>query len=446
LPVLTGGARDAPERQQTLRATIEWSHGLLEAPLQELFRRMSVFAGSFSLEAAESVAGADLDEIAALVDWNLLKPIGDGRLLMLETIREFARDLLEPSEEFGDLRERHLDFYLALALEAEPNLTGPEQRRWYERLTLEHDNIREALAYACDRGDGERALMLSGTIWRFWWNRGYTDEASHWYERALALGAGTSTTARARGIFGSAHVAESLGDSKDARTRFERAAKLLREAGETRWLILALTHLATAYGDLGDAVRKRSLNEEALTLAHETGDVRAAGIVKSNIAFEFFESGDDERAALLWSESLEALRAVGDTYGVGSILGNTATVAIRRGDLENAVADLQEALELSSSIGDTQTVAHMLPVVAAAVCERGDPAAAAMLAAAADALCAAHRFDLAPFEREMIDEATEAGRRALGDEFEQARAAGAELDVDAAVELALKALGPKVEP
>jgi predicted ATPase/class 3 adenylate cyclase len=440
LPLLTGGARDAPERHQTLRATIEWSYGLLEAPLQELFRRVSVFAGSFSLGAAESVAGADLDEIAALVDWNLLKPIGDGRFLMLETIREFARDVLESSEEIDDLRDRHLGFFLALVLEAEPNLTGPDQRQWYDRLALEHDNVREALAYACDRGDGERALMLSGTIWRFWWNRGYTGEAAHWYERALALGAGTTSTARARGEFGAAHVAESLGDTEEARARFERAAEPLREAGETRWLVLALTHLAGAYSDLGDPVRNRSLNEQALMLARESGDVRAVAIVKSNMAIAFLEAGDDERVAVLLSEALEGLRAIGDTYGVGRILLDKAMVALRRVNAESATADLREALRLSSSIGDTQTIAHTLAVVAAAVGGRGDPHAAVMLAAADDALCAAHRFELGSLERQLVDASTQAARRALGDEFEQVWQAGAELDVGAAVELALTRL------
>jgi tetratricopeptide (TPR) repeat protein len=442
LPVLTGGARDAPERHQTLRATIEWSYGLLEAPLQELFPRLAVFAGSFSLKAAESVAGADLDEIAALVDWNLLKPIGDGRFLMLETIREFARDLLERSEEFDDLRDRHLEFLLALVLEAEPHLTGPDQRQWYDRLALEHDNVREALAYACDRGDGERALMLSGTIWRFWWNRGYTGEAAHWYERALALGAGTTPTARARGDFGAAHVAESLGDTEEARARFESAAELFRQSGDTRWLILALTHLALAYGDLGDPVRSHTLNTQALTLAHESGDVRAAAIVKANMATALLEGGEDEPAAALFSEALEGLRAVGDTYGVGNVLLEKAIIAVRGGDAESAAADLREALRMSSSIGDTQTLAHTLPVVAAAVWARGDPNAAVMLAAADDALCRAHRFELDSFEREMADETTEATRRVLGDEFEQVWQAGTKLDVEAAVELALSSLGP----
>ncbi|TML17526.1 MAG: adenylate/guanylate cyclase domain-containing protein [Actinobacteria bacterium] len=441
LPVLTGGARDAPERHQTLRATIEWSYGLLDAPLQELFRRLSVFAGSFSLEAAESVAGADLDEVAALVDWNLLKPIGDGRFLMLETIREFARDLLEPTEEFDDVRDRHLGFFLALVLEAEPNLTGPEQRQWYDRLAGDHDNVREALAYACERGDGERALMLAGTIWRFWWNRGYTSEAGHWYERALALAGGASTTARARGEFGAAHVAESLGDTEETRTRFERAAELLREAGETRWLILALTHLAGAYRDLGDPRRGESLNAEALTLAEESRDARAVSIVKSNMAGALLEDGEDEPAAMLFLEALDGFQAIGDTYGVAAVRQNQAVVGLRRNDPEGAATNLREALRLSSSIGDTHSVAHTLALVVAAVYVRGDPYAAAMLAAADDALCSAHRFELYSLERKLVDESTLAARRALGDTFEQAWQAGAELDVGAAVELALTTLG-----
>jgi tetratricopeptide (TPR) repeat protein len=374
------------------------------------------------------------------VDWNLVKPIGEGRFLMLETIREFARDLLERHAEFADLLDRHLAFFLELVLEAEPHLTGPDQRQWYDRLGLEHDNVRAALAYACDRGDGERALMLSGTIWRFWWNRGYTAEAARWYERALALAAGTSTTARARGEFGAAHVAESLGDTEGARARFERAAELLREAGETRWLISALTHLAGAYDELGDPARGQSLNAEALRLAQESGDTRGAAIVKSNMAGTLLEAGDDDRAAVMLSEALEGLRAVGDTYGVSRALMDKAMVALRRGDGDSAAALLGEALQLSRSIGDTQTIASALAVVAATLSARGDPNAAAMLAAADDALCAAHRFQLNTLEREMVDASTQAARQALGDEFEQAWQAGTELDVGAAVELALTTL------
>jgi tetratricopeptide (TPR) repeat protein len=442
LPVLATGARDTPERHRTLQATIEWSYGLLEASLQELFRRLAVFAGSFSLEAAESVAGADLDELAALVDWNLVKPIGEGRFLMLETIREFARDRLEQSDDFDDLRVRHLDFFLGLALEAEPQLTGRDQRQWYERLTREHDNVREALAFACDRGDGEHALMLSGTIWRFWWNRGYTSEAAHWYERALGLGADASVVARARGEFGAAHIAESLGDTEERRLRFERAAELLREAGETRWLILALTHLSGAYYTLGETAKARQLNEEALALAKQTGDARGAAIVKANMAAALLEAAEDELAAVMLSEALEGQRAIGDTYAVARTLVDKAIVALRQNDPDGAVSYLHESLELSSSIGDTQTLAHTLAVVAAAVSARGDPGAGATLAAACDAICTAHRFKLDTLERGLVEGTREAGRAALGEAFEDAWRTGAELDITAAVELALSSLSP----
>jgi len=413
---------------------------LLEAPLQQLFRRLAIFAGSFSLEASESVAGAELDELAALVDWNLVKPIGDGRFLMLETIREFARDLLEDSDEFEELRDRQLDFFLGLVLEAEPNLTGRDQRRWYDRLTQEHDNVREALAFACDRGDGERALMLSGSIWRFWWTRGYTAEAGYWYERALALAAGASIGARALAEFGAAHVAESLGDEAETRARFERAAELLLEAGETRLLISALTHLAGAYRELGDRERGRSVNEQALKLAREGRDVRGEAVVKSNIAFDFLVAGDDDNAAVTLTQALEGLRAVGDTYGIGAVLVDDAIVALRRNDAERAVSDLREALQLSSSIGDTQTLAHAFAVVASALGAHGDWHGAVTLAAACDAVCRGHRFELGSLEREMADRSTQAAREVLGDEFDEVWRTGADVDVGAAVELALTSL------
>src|SRR5207245_5036843 len=177
-----------------------------------------------------------------------------------------------------------------------------------------------------------------------------------------------------------------------------------------------------------------------LTRARESGDVRATGIIKSNMAYGFLEAGDDERAAVLWAEALEGLRAVGDTYGVGSVLANKATVALLRSDVEGAAADLRESLRMSSSIGDTQTVAHTLPVVAVTLWSRGEPHAAVTLAAAGDALCTTHRFELDSLERELVDEAMQAARQALGDTFDQAWQAGAQLDVDAAVELAVTKL------
>jgi tetratricopeptide (TPR) repeat protein len=440
LPVLTGGSRDAPERQQTLRATIEWSYTLLEARLQQVFTRLAVFAGSFSLEAAERVAEAELDAISALVDWSLVKPIGEGRFLLLETIREYAGELFGDSGETDAVRDRHLDYFLALVEEAEPNLTGPNQGEWYDRLAIEHDNVREALSYACDSGDGERALMLAGTIWRFWWNRGYTSESTHWYERAFAVGADASPSARARGVFGAAHVAEVRGNPEQARIEFEQAARLFRELGETRWLILALAHLGVAYRTLGNPERAESTLDEALALAHQSGDVRGAAVIKANLAYNLLVDGDEDRATPMFEEALEGHRAVGDVYGIALCSANLAVIALHRGDVDHAAANLSEGLRLSSSIGDTHSLVETLAMAGTVVLARGDPVASAQLCGAAEALREAHGFELGPYERRLMDETVIAARRSLGNGFEDTWAAGAELELPAALERALRAL------
>jgi predicted ATPase/class 3 adenylate cyclase len=441
LPVLTGGGRDVPERQQTLRATIEWSYQLLEERLQAAFRRLAVFAGSFSLDAAEQVAQIELEEIAGLVDWSLLKPIGEGRFLMLETIREFARELLEETDEAPDVHSRHVDHVLALVEQAEPRLTGPDQREWYERLTLEQDNVREALAYACGTGDAERALMVAGTIWRFWWTRAAVEEPAHWYKRAFGLNAEVSETAQARAIFGWAHVAESRGANELARKQFEEAAERLGRLGETRWQILALTHLAIAYRRRGDRPRAEALNEEALELALRSGDIRGAAVIRGNMGTDLRAAGEDERARVLFEESLDGSRVVGDIYMIANCLMNLAEIALHGGELMRAAGGLRESIELFTSIGDRRDLVRAIAVGAALV-RRGDPHMSARLAAAADALCAAQGIELDQEERRLIDEAVVGLREELGERFEEAWNAGAELELEPAVELALHTLDP----
>ena len=163
LPVLTGGARDAPERQRTLAATIEWSYALLDGPAQEVFRNLSVFGGSFALDDAESVAQAGLDEVATLVDWSLLKPTGDGRFFMLATIREYAGELLHASGAFDEISGRHLARFLDLVAEAEPLLTGPDQRDWFHRLALEQETFARRSATRVTRETASAHWPWPGT-------------------------------------------------------------------------------------------------------------------------------------------------------------------------------------------------------------------------------------------------------------------------------------------
>ena len=196
LPILTGGTRDAPERQRTLRATIEWSYDLLDAELQELFARLSVFAGTFPVEAAEEVCDADLDGLAALVDHSLLKPIGDERFLMLETIREFAVERLEGSGEADELRDRHAGLFRKLAEDAYVHRFAAEAE-WSARLDADHDDLRAALN-RLEARDVNAALELAGALAWFWLSRGLLEEGCRRLATALAVSsAGGRLRARA---------------------------------------------------------------------------------------------------------------------------------------------------------------------------------------------------------------------------------------------------------
>lgn len=442
LPVLTGGARDAPERQRTLAATIEWSYALLDGPAQEVFRNLSVFGGSFALDDAESVAQAGLDEVATLVDWSLLKPTGDGRFFMLATIREYAGERLHASGAFDAVSGRHLARFLDLVAEAEPLLTGPDQRDWFHRLALEQENIRAALGYACDAGDGERALALAGNHWRYWYLHATIDEADHWYRRAFAARGEVSERVCARAVFGWAHVPEARDETAHARAQFQEAADLFRALGETRWLVLALTHLAMAETALGDPAGGRRLNEEALALAVETGDRRNAGTVRGNLAWYALHDGDEERAYELTMTALEDSRAAGDIVGIASRLDGLAWIARHSGDLPAARRFTSEALELHASVGHVQGLAWTLAVAAALVPEGGDRTAARLLACAEE-LRRTRGLELTADDRPFVAELTESLGRRLGKERDAARADGASLEPSAAVALALAALAEK---
>jgi hypothetical protein len=235
-------------------------------------------------------------------------------------------------------------------------------------------------------------------------------------------------------------MAEARGDVDQARRQFEESAALLRRMGETRWLILALAHLSGTYFD-SDPQHAKAILIEALGLAEASGDLRGTAIVKGNLAGKLLLEGEDERAAALRAEALEAHRGLGDVYGAAVSLADLAIHAHRHGDIEVAAVNLRESLELSYSIRDILTLSWTLPIAAALVLARGDPHTAACLCAADEALLRVHGFDLDPAaEGQLLGDTVTAVRSALGDDFEVAWAAGADLDVDAAVDLALSAL------
>jgi predicted ATPase len=223
LKLLTGGARDLPERQRTLRATIEWSFALLEEGEQLLFARLAVFSGGRTLEAIEAICDAEgdlpmgaFDGVSSLLDKSLLRqeegPGGEPRFVMLETIHEFAREKLGESAEAEEIKRTHAQYFLTLAEEADPELKGPDQLEWLERLEAEHDNVRAALSWASERKDVEVALRLGGALWWFWLVRGYHSEGRGWLEEALAMEGRGSPEVRAMALVGVGALALDQGD------------------------------------------------------------------------------------------------------------------------------------------------------------------------------------------------------------------------------------------
>jgi predicted ATPase/DNA-binding SARP family transcriptional activator len=292
LRLLTGGNRTATPRQRTLRGALDWSYELLVGFERVLFRRLSVFAGGFSLEAAETVSSGEgieeedvLDLLSRLVDKSLVvsEATGDGgvRYRMLEPVRQYAQERLEESGEGDALRGRHAAFFLALAEVAESKLVEPDQVSWFERLEREHDNLRAALRNALDRGKVEPGLRVGGAIWRFWYARGHLSEGRRWLEEALAQ-PGTAP-ARAKALRGAGALAWAQGDYARAETLFEESLALRRELGDRQGVAEAINGLASVARDRGEYARARALFEVNLAVCRELENDDGTQITYSTI-------------------------------------------------------------------------------------------------------------------------------------------------------------------
>jgi len=355
LKLLTGGGRTVTSRQQTLRGSLDWGHELLSEPERHLFRRLSVFAGGWTLEAAEAVCSGNgiapdevLDLLSGLVDKSLVVGVGTGgvaRYRMLEPIRQYALEKLAEGGEAGEVRGRHAAFFLDLAEEAEPELSGPEQSSWVEGLEADHDNLRDTLAWLLERGEPGTGLRFGGALWRFWYARGYLSEGIRWLEEALAGGDLAAAPARVKALEGMGWLLQQQGDPERAKVSYEEMLKLSRVLGDKGNVATALNSLGTLAAYHGDHERARVLLEENLTVLRELGDERNTvtmlkrfhvlgllGILALN------EERDLARATALWEEGLALVREAGDAYLIGTMLSNLAYAALLRYDLERATA------------------------------------------------------------------------------------------------------------
>jgi tetratricopeptide (TPR) repeat protein len=439
LPLLTGGARDLPARQQTLRAAIEWSYDLLDEAERQLFARLAVFSGGCTLEAAEEVSDADLDTLESLVDKSLVRE-REGRFAMLETIREFALELLADEDTADAVQRRHALHFLDLAETAEPELTRTEQGVWFSRLAEENANLRAALTWACGAGEGNIALRLVGALWRYWWTRGGAGEARNWAEAALAVGADEPPQLRARALYTLGHLALSREDWNEARSALEQAERLFRDADATAGRLQVLSNLSIVCANVGDLATARQLNEEGRELARAAGDVRAVGVFCAIAGVNALIEGDNTRARACFEEALSSFEACGDSSAAGRALESVALAALRDGDPAAAAPRVVQALELGRPVGDYRLVAHALPLAAAVIVER-EPRTAVWLLARAEAMRRQLEVPLEHLEAEVAQASARRARDALSDDaFAVAWAEGEELDAEAAVDIALREL------
>lgn len=389
LPLLTGGWLDMPARQRTLRSTLRWSHELLDEGEQRLFRRLSVFAGGSTLQAAEAVCdtvdyplpGA-LEKLEGLIDKSMLRreeevDTDKPRFAMLETIQEYASERLKSSGEEEAIRRAHAGYFRALAEEADPKLTTAEQVAWLGRLEVDHNNLRAALRHLVDRGEAEEALRLAGALWRFWYLRGHLTEGRRWLEETLSPSRGASAALRAKALGGLGYLSWSQGDFGQAKALFEESLALSRREGERREAAAALNGLGrVASYARGDHATARTFYEEALTIHRDLDDKWgvAKSLYFSGVAAAFQE--DHAAAHPLLEEALEAFREVGDREGIADSVGVMGMMALSRGDHEEARSLVEEARTIMESLEDRPGIIKALCVLGDISLNQGKPGAA----------------------------------------------------------------------
>jgi predicted ATPase/class 3 adenylate cyclase len=435
LPLLTGGGRDLPERQRTLRATIAWSYELLTDDEQRLFSCLAVFRGGCTLEAAEDICNADIDTLQSLVDKSLVRHT-DDRYWMLETIREYAAEKLDETGEVEELRRRHAEHFLALAEEAEPHLRGGP-KEWLDRLEAEHDNLRAAFDDLEASGESQLVLRLAGGLWRFWHDRSHFVEGHRRLEAALAADE-HPTAARAKALIGAAGKATDALDYETARLHAEEAIALNEMLGDALGTAQARFMLGYAAVEEGDFERAQPIFEQCLCDARDLGDTHYTQSVSFNLAWACDELGDVDRARAIREESLSLARATSDEHGEAMFLDSLGGGAREEGRLEDALAMLRDALRIFRHLGDRFHTFQALSKIASVLADAGRAETAARLLASAEAL--QEEVGIRPVWLEKTNERALAAIRAQLDEdaFDEASQAGAKLSLDEALALALE--------
>ena len=469
--LLTGGARDLPERQRTLRSTLDWSFDLLSGGEQALFARLGVFAGTFDLPAAEAVAAAAapavpdraghvMDTLGSLVDSSLVQPQvrdGEPRFGLLETIREYALERLRDGADWREAHDRHAAYFRALAEPAPAELQGPGQLAWLDRLETEHGNLGAAMSWLGDQDQLESAIQLSWATWRFWWLRGHAEELAS-YVDILAKSEHLPPRQRALALSGTGFGLFASGDQATAQPLLEQSLPLYRQAGDMLGAATTAAMLGHLLALQHQDARASELLEQTLAPLREasndrlTGPERAQHLLDVALVCNFLgqirlSQADHDRAAPLFTEALNAARQAQDRFTILVSLYDLALSSQAQGDLTGAAERLQEGVSQSAEARDEPSVAYYLEALAAVAIRQDNLERAVHLLAAAGALLQAKGSGwlhaLVP-RAAHDDDLLAALRSRMGDAaFEQAWTRGQSLGGSRAVEYALAEASPE---
>jgi predicted ATPase len=423
LELLTGGPRDLPARQQSLRGALDWSYSLLDTDEQALFARLGVFASGAELDAIQDVCGWDLhldvvDGVAALVDKSLLRPVGsDGdelRLGMLATITEYAKGRLAEAGAADATQERHARYYLRLAERPRTDMTA-----WLARLEVEHDNLRAALRWSLQGGDVELAARLAGEIWPFWSERSYLSEGSSFLEDILALKPdqmGEDVTRIWATVAHGAGVIAIKNDNARARSWLQESLDLYRQGHDRMGEAMTLATLATVVQGEGDYDEATASYHESLKMLEELDEGGGTAWILGNLGALAHTHGDDARAEELLEKSIALHRKLGDTAGTAWSLFRLGNLAVGKGDLDRARGLFEEALALHRGLNDKLGIVTSLTALAGVAHGQDDLERAARLLGAASSLHELIDVPLALLEHVSYEQTVSAVRADVGGE------------------------------
>lgn len=451
LPLLTHGAQDLPVRHQTMQRALAWSYDLLDPPDQALFRRLSVFAGGWTLDAAEDVANLQgeldvLEGMTSLVNGSLVRQDpGSGaglRFEMLETVREYGLEQLISSGEEVITRRAHAALLLRLVEQAGPQLVGPDQAMWLTRLEEELENLRAALTWVLLHGDPETALRLAAAPWLFWFERGHADEGRGWLTRALALAGDTPSPARAAALYAAGSLAATQDDYRSAETLLEAALSDWREVGEELSVARTMHTLGTVALQQNDNGRAAWFIEQALAKYGSPADANQTpwtALAISQLASAVSRLGEHERAVALGEQAVAKQQEAGSPMGVALAIAYLGDIALDWGNIAKASTAYKESLALMWQIGDRWHLLHALTGFVIAKAVIGPPDRAARLLSAQTAARVMTANQIPPRYQEAFDTAVGKVRVTLGEEvFSESWAEGMALELEEAVAEALE--------